>query len=312
MSTCFLYSSACVFLVLCPGFSLLAPMCQNTSRLMQAVYTCSELRSVSDFLKHMERPQLHPHLTFVVRDSRLEKIPSGFFEDVNATVLEFSNVTVGEFDPAEPSSFAGLEDTLEKIIFRDGSSLPRAWSALKVLSQLKILRLSHMKNLNLSRDMNELSASLLAVEVLHSSIVHIDEGWLAQISGLESLVVRDCNLRVFLRSMLPRPAPKLWNLDLVLNNITQLPKDFGQGLPALKFLDLESNQITSIEEECLAPLLTSNVEAIELGDNPLHCDCELRHLRVFPERVLSATCSTPESIRRRKVHTLTDVELQCD
>ncbi|KAG0417039.1 hypothetical protein HPB47_005937 [Ixodes persulcatus] len=97
-----------------------------------------------------------------------------------------------------------------------------------------------------------------------------------------------------------------------MNNITQLPKDFGQEFPALKFLDLQSNQISAIEKECLAPLLTSEAEAIELGGNPLHCDCQIGHLRLFPERVLSATCSTPETLRRRQVQTLTDEEMQCN
>ncbi|KAM7313128.1 toll-like receptor 8 [Ixodes scapularis] len=312
MSTWLLFSSTCVVFGWCLGFVLPAPTCLNTSRPMDEVYTCSELSTASDFFKHMERPQLHPRLTFVLRDSRVENLPSGVFQDFNATVLEFSNVTIEVFGPTEPSFFAGLEDTLEKIIFRDGSSLPQTWGTLKVLRKLKILRLSHMKDLDLSQDMNQLSSSLVAVEVLYSSIVHVDEDWLAQTSGLESLVIRDCNLKVFLRSMLPRPAPKLWNLDLVMNNITQLPKDFGQEFPTLKFLDLQSNQISAIEKECLAPLLTSKAEAIELGDNPLHCDCQIGHLRLFSERVLSATCNTPETLRRRQVHTLTDEELQCD
>lgn len=53
-----------------------------------------------------------------------------------------------------------------------------------------------------------------------------------------------------------------------MNNITSLPADFGHDLPALRFLDLQSNYITTVDEESLAPLNTNTTDAIELGGKP--------------------------------------------
>lgn len=300
------------------GASTVDPRCQNTSRPMQAIYTCVGFTSAQHFVDHVERLLLDERpLTFVLADSVLPKLPASAFADVPVHVLELSNVSVTSFgSPGDGESSKGLlvghvEDTLEKIVFRDRSSLPASWTSLKNLKKLKVLRLFNMAALQLTADYNELAGSLNVVEVVQSSIEHIDDDWLARLNSLESLVIRDCNLKLFQRSMVPRPAPSLWNLDLVGNNLTSLPDDFGEDFPALRFLDLGSNFLKTVTKASLAPLLDAPIEAIELGGNPLVCDCSVAHLRVFPAELLSADCQAPENLRRRNVHTLTEEELQC-
>lgn len=95
------------------------------------------------------------------------------------------------------------------------------------------------------------------------------------------------------------------------NNLTSLPDDFGEDYPALKFLDLGSNSLTTVSRASLAPLLDAPIEAVELGGNPLVCDCSVEHLRTFPAELLSADCQAPEALRRRNVHDLSDEDLQC-
>ncbi|KAH7952535.1 hypothetical protein HPB52_023870 [Rhipicephalus sanguineus] len=235
-----------------------SPRCENTSRAMQASYTCIGFTSTQHFAEHVERPLLGP-VTFVLTDCELPELPA--FNDIAVHVLELSNVTVKSFASDDAIPVAGVEETLEKLVFRDRSSLPASWSSLSNLKRLKVLRFSNMAALQLTTDYNALAASLTVVEVVQSSIARIDQDWLARVTGLESLVIRDCNLKHFQRSMLPRPAPNLWNLDLVGNNLTSLPDDFGEDYPALKFLDLGSNSLTT--KASLAPLL--DIEAIELG-----------------------------------------------
>ncbi|KAL1419873.1 hypothetical protein MTO96_004775 [Rhipicephalus appendiculatus] len=285
-----------------------SPRCENTSRGMQASYTCIGFSSTQHFADQVERPLLSP-ITFVLTDCELPELPA--FDDIAVHVLELSNVTVSSFGSHDAILVAGVDETLEKIVFRDRSSLPASWSSLNNLKRLKVLRLFNMAALQLTTDYNALAASLTVVEVVQSSIARLDEDWLARVTGLESLVIRDCNLKHFQRSMLPRPAPSLWNLDLVGNNLTSLPEDFGEGYPALKFLDLGSNSLTTVIKASLAPLLDAPIEAIELGGNPLMCDCSVEHLRAFPVELLSADCWAPEALRRRKVQELTDEDLQC-
>lgn len=209
-------SAACLAIGLCAVSAKGgAPSCHNTSRPMQIVYACSGFTSSGDFAEHVERPLLHPYLTLVLSDSHLELFPPQAFADVNATILELSNVTMKYFNASSLVGFGELRNSLEKLVLKDNTTLPETWGALKSLQNLKIIRLSQVRDVKLTRDFNELSQSLVAVEVVHSSILQVDDDWLAEISNLESLVIRDCNLKVFLRSMLPRPAAKLWNLDLV-------------------------------------------------------------------------------------------------
>lgn len=298
-----------------------SPRCENTSRPMQAIYTCVGFTSAGHFADLIERPSSEdPQLTFVLTDSVLSEIPAEAFENVPVHILELSNVTVKSFGSTAGDASGsedvllsgGLEDTLEKLVFRDRSSLPATWASMKNLKKLKILRMFNMVSLQLTADFNALADSLTVVEVLQSSIVRMDEDWLAGVSGLESLVIRGCNLKVFQRSMLPRPAANLWNLDFVGNNLTTLPDDFGEGFPALRFLDLGSNSLSTVSKASLAALIDAPLEAIELGGNPLVCDCAIKHLRAFPSQLLSADCHAPESLRRKLVHTLTDEDLQCD
>ncbi|KAH7977141.1 hypothetical protein HPB51_027002 [Rhipicephalus microplus] len=286
-----------------------SPRCENTSRGMHASYTCIGFTSTQQFADQVERPLPSP-ITFVLTDCELPELPA--FNDIAVHVLELSNVTVRSFGSDDALILvAGVDETLEKIVFRDHSSLPASWSLLNNLKMLKVLRLFNMAALNLTTDYNALAASLTVVEVVQSSIAHIDEDWLARVTGLESLVIRDCNLKHFRRSMLPRPAPNLWNLDLVGNNLTSLPEDFGEDYPALKFLDLGSNSLATVTKAGLAPLLDAPIEAIELGGNPLMCNCSVEHLRAFPVELLSAVCWAPEALWRRKVQELTDEDLQC-
>lgn len=298
-----------------------SPRCENTSRPMQPIYTCVGFTSAGHFADLIERSfSEDPQLTFVLTDSVLSEIPPEAFENVPVHILELSNVTVKSFGSTAGDASGsddvllsgGLEDTLEKLVFRDRSSLPATWASMKNLKKLKILRLFNMVALQLTADFNALADSLTIVEVLQSSIARMDEDWLAGVSGLESLVIRGCNLKVFQRSMLPRPAANLWNLDFVGNNLTTLPDDFGEGFPALRFLDLGSNSLSTVSKASLAALIDAPLEAIELGGNPLVCDCAIKHLRAFPSQLLSADCHAPESLRRKLVHTLTDEDLQCD
>lgn len=298
-----------------------SPRCENTSRPMQAIYTCVGFTAAGHFADLIERPlSEEPQLTFVLTDSVLSEIPADAFENVPVHILELSNVTVKSFGSAVGDASGsegalisgGPEDTLEKLVFRDRSSLPATWASMKNLKKLKILRLFNMVALQLTSDFNALADSLTVVEVLQSTIARMDEDWLAGVRGLESLVIRGCNLKVFHRSMLTRPAAHLWNLDFVGNNLTTLPEDFGEGFPVLRFLDLGSNSLMTVSKASLAALIDAPLEAIELGGNPLVCDCAIKHLQAFPSQLLSADCHAPESLRRKLVHELTDEDLQCD
>lgn len=289
-----------------------SPSCHISSRNTSASVTCSHFGSPSDFEHFIQRPLSHPTLSFLLKDSRLDALPSGAFVDVSATSLELSNVSVASFAFAESNPFAGLEASLESITFSDGSSLPESWVILKDLSNLINVSLSNLSLVNLTRDFGQLPASVRHVLVHSSTIGYVDEDWLGALPNLQAVTVQNSDLTVFLRSMLPKPAAALTTLELQGNNLTLLPKDFGDELPALRTLDLSHNQITTLEEESLRQL-QSTVTRVSLFGNPLHCDCQLRFLLSFPDIWRHAACSSPTELKDRNasLSDVTEADLQC-
>ncbi|CAN7980689.1 unnamed protein product, partial [Ixodes pacificus] len=49
------------------------------------------------------------------------------------------------------------------------------------------------------------------------------------------------------------------------NNLTSLPRDFTAEMPALTSLTFENNQITTFDEECLAPLAKNQSNRVRFG-----------------------------------------------
>ncbi|CAN7984554.1 unnamed protein product [Ixodes hexagonus] len=289
-----------------------SPSCHISSRNTSASVTCSHFSSPSDFEHFIQRPLSHPTLRFLLKDSRLEALPSGAFVDVSATSLELSNVSIASFAIAESNPFAGLEASLEAITFSDGSSLPETWAIFKDLHRLSNVSLTNLSLVNLTRDFGLLPTSVTHVLVRASPIGYVDEDWLGALPNLQEVSVEDSHLTVFLRSMLPKPAAALTTLELRGNNLTLLPKDFGDDLPALRQLDLSHNQITTLEEESLRHLQIT-VTRVSLFGNPLHCDCQLRFLLTFPDIWRHAECASPPELRDRNasLSDVTEADLQC-
>ncbi|KAH9368855.1 hypothetical protein HPB48_004354 [Haemaphysalis longicornis] len=130
-------------------------------------------------------------------------------------------------------------------------------------------------------------------------------------TNLEVVGIRHCNLKVFQRSMLPRPAPKLWRLDLFKNELSSLPADFSADMPALRSVTVEHNQIKTFEEQTFAPLTNNDTNRVRFLGNPLHCDCKLRFVLSYPPSWLNAICETPEALQNQSLKTLTAEQLTC-
>ncbi|KAL1443797.1 hypothetical protein MTO96_045826, partial [Rhipicephalus appendiculatus] len=145
------------------------------------------------------------------------------------------------------------------------STLPASWETLRKLPRLKTLGLVKMSGLRLGRDFGLLPRTVRGVSVLHSSVESVEDGWLAELPDLEYVVIRDSKLPLFSRSMLPTPALKLRSIDLDYNDLSAIPAGFGDGFPALAFLDLEGNKITTIEERELAGVLNDTSTVVLLG-----------------------------------------------
>lgn len=193
-----------------------SPSCHISSRNTTASVSCSDFGSPVDFEHFIQRPLSRPTLFFVLRDSRLERLPAGAFTDVSATSLELSNVTVDAFDfTDEENPFAGLRSSVENVSFIAGSSLPPSWAILADMQSLQALAIVQPPGpLNLTRDFGLLPGSLRHLTVDSASVSYLDELWLAALVNLESVTLRNTDVSELKRSMMARPAAALRNLDL--------------------------------------------------------------------------------------------------
>uniref|UniRef100_A0A023GAE7 Putative secreted protein n=1 Tax=Amblyomma triste TaxID=251400 RepID=A0A023GAE7_AMBTT len=311
MSRGVLASTTAAWLLLL-GAAFGSPSCHISSRNTTASVTCSDFGSPLDFEHFIQRPLSRPTLSFMLRDSHLERLPAGAFADVSATSLELSNVTVESYEYAEEDNpFAGLRASVENVTFSGRSSLPASWAIFSDLLSLHALVIFEAPGrLNLTRDFGLLPAGLRHVTVDTAQVGYVDDLWLATLVNLESVTLRNTDVSELKRSMMPRPAAALRNLDLSHNQLTTLPADFGEELPALRELDLSHNRISSLPEASLMPLQTS-VTSARLEGNPLECNCGLQFLLRFPDIWRHASCAEPEALRNTSLSEVSEGDLQC-
>lgn len=206
---------ALIPLVLCQLGSC-QPHCRETYRsaFTYSLYECSGFTETADFVRYVHRPLHYRLLEFVLEHARLDHLSPGSFDGTNATSLVLRNVTIGSLNSSAANLFVELRDTLETIAFEENSSLPKSWSALNHLGKLKRLRFVSMNQLKLTGDFNQLPGTIEAIEVVTSEIALIDDEWLSALHNLKEVSIQWTNLKSFSRTMLPRPAPEFWFLDL--------------------------------------------------------------------------------------------------
>ncbi|CAN7951583.1 unnamed protein product, partial [Ixodes pacificus] len=217
-------------------------------------YTCFGFNNVSELEEEIQLLRAGAPIRLTLKDSRLEHLPSSAFAHLTVSVLELSNITIDSFTLSEQHPFEGFEDSLTEITFSDDTTLPESWGILKTLRKLRLLSLSDMTRLNLTRDFHELPSSLRVIGITSSTLGYVDEHWLSPLDNLEVIAVRDTNLDHISRSMFPSPAPNLWRLMFHNNSLKHIPKDLCEDMPKLIAIDLGDNKIQTLAEESVSPI----------------------------------------------------------
>lgn len=287
------------------------PSCRYPRHFTDHDYTCLGFSNASELEEEIQLLRAGAPIHLTLKDSRLEHLPSSAFAHLAVSVLELSNVTVGTFTLAEQHPFEGFEDTLTEITFSDDSTLPESWAVLKELHKLRVLAISDMSSVNLTRDFHLLPPTLRVIGVTSSHLGYVDDEWLAPLTNLEVVAVRDTTMSSLKRSMLPRPAPNLWRLMFHNNSLTSVPKDLLEDMPKLIAVDLGDNLIHTFDEESITPIFKQPLYDLIIAGNPLHCDCKLRFLRGHIKNWRHNHCVTPDSLRGHHLNWVTDHELGC-
>ncbi|EEC07460.1 secreted protein, putative [Ixodes scapularis] len=286
------------------------PSCRSAAGYAYKYYICEGLRSDDDFHQHVQRDDMLEETHFILKDSHLDHLPATVFRNANISALEFRNSRIQSF--TYPGSATGplneLRETLRKLIFSNQSSLPESWSVLQNLTELRTLQLVAIGQVNLTRDFNNLPTSIRQIQILGASIGRVDEDWISQLYDIELIKIAETTLKKVSRSMFPRPATKLLILDMPENQLTSLPKDFTQDMPALKVLSVAYNQISTFHEETLAPLDRDDSFVNMIG-NVLNCECKLAFLLRYPGRWIYYVCGQPSSLSGKYIRSLIQPEL---
>lgn len=105
-------------------------------------------------------------------------------------------------------------------------------------------------------------------------------------------------------------------INLSANKIlSEIQENAFLGLPHLKHVILKENQILTLEEG-LFPW--SDLQTLDLSDNPLICDCRLLWLRSLivtrngtNEQIKGVTCATPPNLKGATLQSVTPAMLGC-
>ncbi|KAG7331419.1 hypothetical protein KOW79_005388 [Hemibagrus wyckioides] len=101
--------------------------------------------------------------------------------------------------------------------------------------------------------------------------------------------------------------PSLRYLDLSHNRISQLAIPLLKGAVNLQMLDLSSNKLSTLDESTFSSEETSNLSTLWLHKNPYYCTCDILNFTLWlsktnlkiPYLYSLVTCSTPYAIKGR-------------
>ncbi|XP_075548732.1 uncharacterized protein LOC142582678 [Dermacentor variabilis] len=297
-------------------WSSCAPSCfYSTGPTGQETYTCSGLRSSADLVNNFRPNRTSPgggKLKLVLENSVLERIPQGLFAGLRASTLQLDNVTLtSRWSRTEPTPLRGLESTLEKVVFSHNSTVPDNWAfflaGMTELVEMVFFDMSHLRFSSSSQ--GGLPRTLRKLHLVRSSIENADDYWLSALADLEALSLRHVSLTAFARTVLPTVAAKLETLLLEDCSLTSLPSGLDKGLPSLKYVGLQKNQIAQLGSDDVGPLINKGV-VLQLGGNPLNCDCHLQFLYENSRRhYVYGKCDTPAALRGRSLRELSQRDL---
>ncbi|XP_054708008.1 toll-like receptor 9 [Uloborus diversus] len=163
------------------------------------------------------------------------------------------------------------------------------------MSKLQHFHFSHSKLSVLRSDFFPIPMNQLVVlNLTHNEIIKVEANALARLPRLVSLDLSHNALQA-IENLFSDQSTRLEFLDISYNMIKTLGPNLFRSVPSLKRLHADNNLIVSLKQSDWKDV-PSTLRNIDLRDNPLHCDCDIRwinttfHINV----VLQGVCASPE------------------
>ncbi|KAL8599622.1 hypothetical protein ACOMHN_053681 [Nucella lapillus] len=197
--------------------------------------------------------------------------------------------------------------------------LTLTFAYLRDLEEDALSSLNNLKRLNLHDNQVRILTprTFAGRDKLHYLDMTNNEGCVIQgdvfrpLTSLRTLFLGGMGLREARPSWF-KSLSNLESLDLHGNRLESQEPDFLHGLLNVKMVDLTGNQLQTLPHS-LSPSFTS-LPSLHLGDNPWHCNYQLRWFKQFRRPRHSSDpikCATPAPLAFREVAKIPDGELTC-
>ena len=144
------------------------------------------------------------------------------------------------------------------------------------------------------------------VDLSNNKIVYIEEVNIQVISHSDGIKTKNIILQEIFRNL-----GFLKFLDLSHNKLSVLTTNTLSGLHKLERLKINNNQIKTIELGAFDHL--PSVKRIDIGDNPLICDCNIAWMLSWLDVIgTKAMCGSPPALERTLIKKLKSNDLTCD
>ncbi|GIY42616.1 uncharacterized protein CDAR_622721 [Caerostris darwini] len=264
----------------CPSLQVFPESCQCEDNFVEdgvdLEITCTggSLDEVKSALSQVDKLG---RLEVVLDDIKIGTLPSRLFQGWNIVRLDISHCELDSLAAPGEVALAGLEDTLEELIIASSFSEDNEPAKLDIshLRRIKQLDVSFNAITELGNDWFENGpTSLTHIILSNNGIEKIGDRAFANLVNLRQLWLDGNRSGPLKRSMLPRPASNLEDIQLDNNALTGVPEDLFSEMPALKDVSLRTNGIARLPENTYKAIL-SQLNTFDIRGNPLECDNQM-------------------------------------
>lgn len=221
-----------------------------------------------------------------------------------------------------PTRALSYMDNLKKLEMQENKISEISEEDFEGLTSLDGLVLAHNRIKEVNANVFRHLKLLTSLELEGNLLTHLDpEAFVGLEENLQYLRLGDNNLHSIPSDALKR-LHRLRTLDLRANNISYIMEDAFTGygdsitflnlqkniikiLPPMAFenlnsletLSLQNNKITHIPEEIMEPIVDT-LRVVDIVDNPLVCDCELRW---YKEWLKNLKTKDDESLNKKRI-----------
>ncbi|XP_064488269.1 uncharacterized protein LOC135400362 isoform X2 [Ornithodoros turicata] len=197
----------------------------------------------------------------------LAQVPSDIFKDFRVSELYTYMVNyssaAGTFNLYE-----SLDETLYMMEIKRGLSMDHFnWTSMQRLSSLQRLYIFSSNLMRIGPEFSTMPQSLTHVMVQGGDLEVIEDGAFAGLQ-LRDLEVSYTKLTTLSRQIFPPAADKLEVLSFRNNKLRHLPDDMFVDMPSLNLLDLSANELVTLSEKVLKPVL-QNMHLVDISRHGL-------------------------------------------